>query len=78
MGCARRAPRPTYVPRVRLLAYLALVALSWLVPKNPSKVLLHSPGDLDDGILAAADELIALGWTPTVLLEDPAANPPSA
>jgi CDP-glycerol glycerophosphotransferase len=64
-------PRPTYVPRVQLLAYLALVALSWLVPKNRAKVLLHSPGDLEDGILAVADELATRGVTPTVLLEDP-------
>lgn len=70
-GPKRSAWRPTYVPRARLLAYLLLVAVSWLVPKRPAKVLLHSPSDVEDGVIAVADELAALGWTPTVLLEEP-------
>lgn len=60
---------------MRLLAYLLLVAVSWLVPKRAGTVLLHSAGDLEDGVIAVADELAALGWTPTVLLEDPGKEP---
>lgn len=72
MPRTRRSRRPTYVPRVQLVAYLLVVAVSWLVPKRRAKVLLHSTGDVEDGVIAVADELSALGWTPTVLLEDPA------
>lgn len=66
------APLPTYVPRRRLLAYLGLVAVSWLVPKRRTKVLLHSHGDIEDGVIAIIDELAARGWKATVTLEDPA------
>lgn len=65
-------PRPTYVPRPRLLAYLALVAVSWVIPKRRTKVLLHSSGDVEDGVISVIDELAARGWKATVLLEDPA------
>lgn len=69
------AAPPIYVPRPRLLAYLGLVVLSWLVPKRRTKVLLHSPSDIEDGVIAVVDELAARGWKATVLLEDPAREP---
>lgn len=74
-AAAGAASRPVYVPRGRLLAYLGLVALSWLVPKRRTKVLLHSPSDIEDGVISVVDELAARGWKATVLLEDPAREP---
>jgi CDP-glycerol glycerophosphotransferase len=48
-----------------------LEALNWVIPKTPDRVVLHSTIDLEDGVLALAEELHSRGWTATVLLERP-------
>src|SRR6059058_2495557 len=63
--------RPPAQPVRRRLAYLALAAANRIILKTPDKVVLHSTIDVEDGVLALADELNARGWTPTILLERP-------
>jgi CDP-glycerol glycerophosphotransferase len=64
------APPPAPSLR-RRLAHLALDAVNRVVPKTPDRVVLHSTIDLEDGVLAVAEELSSRGWTPTILLERP-------
>lgn len=63
--------RPTPQSPRRRLAYLLLDVMNRLVPKDPDKVVLHSTIDVEDGVLAVAEELHARGRTATVLLERP-------
>jgi CDP-glycerol glycerophosphotransferase len=65
-------PRPPWRKR---LPYLALAVVNRLVPKVPSKVVLHSTVDIEDGLLALAEEVSARGRRAIVLLEDPRRGP---
>jgi CDP-glycerol glycerophosphotransferase len=67
-SAAVQPPRPSLRRR---LAHLALEVANRVVPKTPDRVVLHSTIDLEDGVLAVADELHARGCTPTILLERP-------
>ncbi len=66
------APRQPALPPLRKrLPYLALAVVNRVLPKNPANVVLHSTVDIEDGVLAIADECAARGAKATVLLEDP-------
>jgi CDP-glycerol glycerophosphotransferase len=67
-GAAVPPPLPSLQRR---LAHLALDAVNRVVSKTPDRVVLHSTIDLEDGVLAIAEELHSRGWTPTILLERP-------
>ena len=58
-------------PSPRSLVHLAFALANRLIPKNPTRIVLHSTVDVEDGLLAVADECVRRGWQPTVLLEDP-------
>lgn len=62
-------------PSPRALVHVAFAAASRLLPKDAARVVLHSTVDIEDGLLAVADECAARGWRPTVLLEDPRRGP---
>ncbi len=62
---------PPRQPLRRRLAYVGLDLVNRLVPKRPDAAVLHSTIDLEDGVLALVEELLARGLRPTVLLEDP-------
>jgi CDP-glycerol glycerophosphotransferase (TagB/SpsB family) len=49
---------------------IAISALNHLLPKSGG-VVLHSLPDLDDSVIALADELIARGVKPTILVDSP-------
>jgi hypothetical protein len=68
LAAAVPPPRPSLRRR---MAHLALEVANRVVPKTPDRVVLHSTIDLEDGVLAVADELSSRGWTPTILLERP-------
>lgn len=57
-------------PRLISLTYKVLAVLNWLMPKSRTKVVLHSPVDVEDGVLATLEHLAAQGRSATVLLED--------
>lgn len=54
------------------LAYRLLDAVNRAVTKDPALMALHSSVDVEDGVLAVAEEAAARGVRPVVLLEDPA------
>jgi CDP-glycerol glycerophosphotransferase len=70
-GVAGPVPAPSRPAWRKRLPYLALAAVNRLVPKVPGKVVLHSTVDVEDGVLAVAEELAARGHRATVLLEKP-------
>ncbi len=70
-GVAARLPRPAAGRSwQKRLPFMGLAALNRLVPKTPSKVVLHSSVDVEDGVLSVATEVAARGHRAVVLLED--------
>ena len=70
-GVASPLPRP--VPGrswQKRLPFMGLAAINRLVPKTPSKVVLHSSVDVEDGVVAVAAEVAARGHRAIVLLEN--------
>lgn len=57
-------------PSVRSVVHVLFAAANALVPKDPRSIVLHSTVDVEDGLLAVAQECVARGWRPVVLLED--------
>ena len=57
-------------PSLRGAAHLLLAAANAVVRKDPRSIVLHSTVDVEDGLLAVAEECVARGWRPVVLLED--------
>lgn len=45
-------------PRHISLTYKVLAVLNWLMPKGKTKVVLHSPVDVEDGVLATLEGLV--------------------
>jgi len=74
-GVDRPLPTPSRPSWRKRAPYLALAAVNRVVPKVASKVVLHSTVDIEDGLLAVADEAAARGSRATVLLEDARRGP---
>ncbi|SDY79591.1 CDP-glycerol glycerophosphotransferase, TagB/SpsB family [Modestobacter sp. DSM 44400] len=62
-------------PSPRWLVHAAFALVNRVLPKDPSRVVLHSTVDVEDGLLSVAEECVARGWRPTVLLEDSKRGP---
>jgi len=58
----------------RLGPAAGLTALLRVIPKRRTKIVVHSRPDFEDGALAVLDELVARGYEPLVLLENPGAH----
>jgi CDP-glycerol glycerophosphotransferase len=59
----------------RQLVDVAVATVIRLLPKKATRIVLHSPHDVEDGLIAVADECAARGWVPTFLVEDPRRGP---
>ena len=73
-GFARPAdlrPPAALGSRKRRLVQSALRLANRLVPKDPARLVLFSSVDLDDGLLAVAEEAVQRGCRPTLLLAKP-------
>ncbi|MDP9436772.1 MAG: hypothetical protein M3P93_16925, partial [Actinomycetota bacterium] len=64
-GVDRPVPVPARPAWRKRLPYLTLAAVNRLVPKVATKVVLHSTVDVEDGVLAVAEELAARGQRAT-------------
>lgn len=73
VGRGRRAPRS--FGSSRAAAATASSNSRRAAGRHPARVVLHSPHDVEDGLIAVADECVARGRVPPFLLEDPRRGP---
>jgi CDP-glycerol glycerophosphotransferase len=69
------APRTHGRRGARRVLDVGVAVTTRLLPKDRTRIVLHSPQDVEDGIIAVADECAARGWLPTFLVEDPRRAP---
>lgn len=63
-------------PSARRLVQVVFAVPNQVLAKDPAGRVLHSTVDVEDGLLAVAEECVPRGWSPLVLLEDPKRDGP--
>jgi CDP-glycerol glycerophosphotransferase (TagB/SpsB family) len=65
----------SWVVRLEGHTHAILAVINWVVPKKSRSVVLASATDVDDGVIAALEEMSGRGFACTVLITDSAKQP---